>query len=259
MIRTLVTLLAMVAILAIGSGTAFAEHHEDGFKVIPVDMYACKYNEQSGPKDLDAYSAKFNAWADAKGLNDLSVWTLTPYYYGPGDNSDFDFIWMIAGKTAVALGKTHDTWVADDDGLQGEANELASCAGHSNFASVNYKPTPAGETPEDSLITFSDCNYDEDATFEALGTAMDALSEYLGENGSEAGIFHWYPQYGGGGEKFDFKWLEVHGSFEAMGGDYELYGNGRGFETYNELVGSLVTCDAARVYRAKSRRFTQLR
>jgi len=257
--RTLVTLFVMVAILAIGSGTAIAEHHEDGFKVIPVDLYACKYNEKKGPKDLDAYAARFDAWADAKGLNDLSVWTLTPYYFGPGDNSDFDFIWMIAGKTAVALGKTHDTWVTDDDGLQEVANEVASCAGHSNFASVNYKPTPAGKTPEDSLITFSDCNFDEGATFEELGTAMDAWSEYLGENGSEAGIFHWYPVYGGGGEKFDFKWLEVHGSFEAMGGDYEMFGNGRGYEKHGELIGPLITCDAARVYQAKSRRFTQLR
>lgn len=257
--RALITLLATGAILAIGSGTAVAEDHEDGFKVIPVDMYACTYNEEKGPEDLDAYAAKFNAWADAKGWNDISVWTLTPYYFGPGDNSDFDFIWMVAGKTAVALGKAHDMWVSGNDGLQGEVDEFTSCAGHSNFASVNYKPTPAGKTPENSLITFSDCNYDEGATFEALGTAMDAWSEYLGEKGSEAGIFHWYPQYGGGGEKFDFKWLEVHDNFEAMGGDYELYGNGRGFETYNQLVGPLVTCDAARVYRAKSRRFVQLR
>ena len=259
MIRTLVTLFAMVAILAIGSGTAIAEHHEDGFKVIPVDLYACRYNENKGPKDLDAYAAKFNAWADAKGMNDISVWTLTPYYFGPGDNADFDFIWMVGGKTAVAMGKTHDTWLADNDGLQGEADELASCSGHSNFGSINYKPTPEGATPENSVISFADCNFNEGATFEELGTAMGAWSEYLGEKGSEAGIFHWYPVYGGGGEGFDFKWLEAHGNFEAMGVDYESYGNGRGFEKYGELIRPLVSCDAARVYRAKSRRFAQLR
>ncbi|MBU2676434.1 MAG: hypothetical protein KJP16_05070, partial [Gammaproteobacteria bacterium] len=113
--RALVTLLATGAILVIGSGTAVAEHHEDGFKVIPVDMYACAYKDGKGPKDLDAYAKKFDAWADAKNLNDLSVWTLTPYYYGPGDNANFDFIWMIAGKTADGLGRTHDTWLADND------------------------------------------------------------------------------------------------------------------------------------------------
>ncbi|MGB5581000.1 MAG: hypothetical protein WBM68_10580 [Woeseia sp.] len=260
--RALVTsfaTVAMMAILAIGSGTAIAEHHEGGFKVIPVDLSACEYREKKGPKDLDAYVARFNTWADAKGLNDLSVWTLTSYYFGPGDHSDFDFIWMIAGKTAVALGKTHDTWVTDGDGLQKTADEIASCASHSNFTSVNYKPTPAGRTPQDSLLTFSDCNFREGATFEELGTAMAAWASYLGEKGSEAGIFHWYPVYGGGGEKFDFKWLEVHSSFEAMGGDYEIFGNGRGWEKHGELLGPLVSCDAARVYQAKSRRFTQLR
>lgn len=257
--RVLVTLSVMLAALTTGSGTAMAEHHEDGFKVIPVDLYACTYNEKKGPKDLDAYAAKFNAWADARDLDEISVWTLTPYYFGPGDNSDFDFIWMIAGKTAIALGKTHETWVTADDGLQKMATEIANCSGHSNFASVNYKPTPEGATPDDALISFSDCNYDEDASFEDLSTAMAAWSEHLGDNGSKAGIFHWYPVYGGGGEKFDFKWLEVHADFEAMGGDYELYGNGRGYEKYGELLSPLISCDAARVYQAKSRRFTQLR
>ena len=257
--KALITLTALLAGLTIESGTAMADGHEDGFKVVPVDMYACTYNDNKGPEDLDGYSAKFNAWADAKGLDEVSVWTLTPYYYGPGDNAGFDFIWMIAGKTAVALGKTHTTWVTDDDGLAELAGEIADCQGHSNFASINYKPTPDGKTPENVLITFSDCNYREDATFEDLGTAMGGWSEHLTENGSEAGIFHWYPAYGGGGEKYDFKWLEVHAGFEAMGSDYEHFGNGRGYKKYNELVRPLVSCDAARVYQAKSRRFTQLR
>ncbi len=257
--RILITLSTTAAILAIGSSTAIAEHHEDGFKVIPVDMYACSYKDQTGPDDLDAYAKNFNKWADDKGMDDVSVWTLTPYYFGPGDNSTFDFIWMIAGKSAVALGKTHDTWLAENDGLQEEANKFADCSGHSNFASVNHKPTPAGKTPEDSVLTFSDCNYDEGATFEGLSAAMGAWSKHLVDKGSEAGIFHWYPVYGGGGEKFDFKWIEAHRNFEAMGVDYDDYATGRGFETYGELLRPLVTCDAARVYRATSRRFAQLR
>lgn len=257
--RILVTLSATAAILAIGSGTAFAEHHEDGFKVIPVDMYACSYKDQKGPEDLDAHAKKFNKWADAKGIDDISIWTLTPYYFGPGENSSFDFIWMAAGKTAVAMGKTHDTWIAENDGLQEEANKFADCAGHSNFASVNYKPTPAGETPENALITFSDCNFKEGATFNALGEAMGAWSDYLVDDGSEAGIFHWYPVYGGGGETFDFKWIESHRNFETLGVDFESFGNGRGFEKHGELLQPLINCDAARVYQAQSRRFTQLR
>lgn len=249
----------VVATLTIGCGSAVADNHADDFKVVPVDLYACTYNEEKGPEDLDTYAARFNTWADSKGLNEVSVWTLTPYYYGPGDNADFDFIWMIAGKTAVALGKTHQMWVTADDGLAKMAAEIADCSGHSNFASINYKPTPEGRTPEDSLLTFSDCRYEDGASFEELGAAMDEWSSYQAENGSEAGIFHWYPVYGGGGEKFDFKWLEAHAGFEAMGSDYELYGNGRGYKKYGELVRPLIECDAARVYQAKSRRFTQLR
>lgn len=192
-------------------------------------------------------------------MDDVSVWTLTPYYYGPGENSTFDFIWMIAGKTAVALGKTHDSFLTENTGLREQAEKFANCTGHSNFASVNHKPTPTGKTPEDSVLTFSDCNYEDGATFEQLGVAMGACSKHLTDKGSEAGIFHWYPVYGGGAEKFDFKWIEAHSNFEAMGVDFDDYGTGCGFETRGELLRPLINCDAARVYRGKSRRFTQLR
>ena len=227
--------------------------------MIPVDMYACSYNDEAGPDDLDAYVENFNAWADDEDIDDVSVWTLTPYYYGPGENANFDFIWMIAGKSATALGKTHDMFLTEDAGLREQAGNFASCAGHSNFASVNHKPTPTGKTPEDSVITFSDCTYKEGATFDALGVAMGTWSEHLTDKGSEAGIFHWYPVHGGGGEKFTFKWIEAHLNFESMGVDFDDYGTGRGFETRNELLQPLIDCDASRVYRGKSRRFAQLR
>jgi len=37
-------------VLAAGTGIAWAE--EDGAKVIPVEMYACKYNDGMGPEAL---------------------------------------------------------------------------------------------------------------------------------------------------------------------------------------------------------------
>ena len=88
---------------------------------------------------------------------------------------------------------------------------------------------------------------------------MAAWAGHLGEQGSEAGIFHWYPVYGGGAETYTFKWVESHRSLESMGSDYESYGNGRGYEKYGELIRPLVECDSSRVYLAKSRRHVQLR
>lgn len=109
------------------------------------------------------------------------------------------------------------------------------------------------------MLSFSDCTFREGATFEALSSAMAEWSEYWAGAGSTAGIWHWYPVYGGGGEEFDFKWLEAHANLEEVGADYERFGNGGGFVTSNRLLAHLIECDSSRVYLAQSRRFVQLR
>lgn len=257
--RLIMSLLSAGLVVLAGSGAVVADNHEVEFLVIPVELYACTYNEGKGPRDLDAPISKYNQWSDRKGIDDYAAWTLTPYYTGPGANGGFDVIWMGAAKDAAALGRGQDMWLADSDGIQEEFDEVVNCGAHGSYASINFKPTPEGATPENSVLTLSDCSYQEGASFEALNTSMAAWSAHLTESGSNAGVFHWYPVYGAGGEDFSFKWLEAHESLESMGADFDRYGNGRGFEKYGELFGELIECDAARVYLAKNHRFVQLR
>lgn len=247
----LVTCLALVA----GSGGVVAE--EDAMLVIPVALLTCSYNENKGPDDLDKVVDKWNKWADKKGIDDYAAWTLTPYYYGP--EQKFDFIWLGAGKDAIALGRGQDTYIADNDGIAVAFDEVTICDAHVNFASISYKATPKGATPANTVLTFSDCSYQEGATFDSLSEAMGKWSKHLSDGGSNAGVWHWYPAYGGGQEEFDFKWLESFENLADLGADYERYGNGRGFETYRELLSDKISCDSSRAYLAESRRFVQLR
>lgn len=242
-------------VLLVWSGAASAQ--DDGKRVIPVELYTCNYNDGQGPDDLDKVIDKWNAWADKKGLDDYSAWTLTPYYYG--QEQDFELIWLGAGKDAVALGKAQDTYLNDNDGLIDEFRRVLSCDAHSNFASLNYKAAPENATPGNGVLTFSDCTYKDGASFFALGAAMKAWSQHLSDAGSEAAIFHWYPAYGGGGDDYSFKWIEAHQNLATLGADYESYGNGRGFVTRGRLMGHLVDCDSRRAYIAQNRRFVQLR
>lgn len=239
------------------SGISIAQ--DAGFKVIPVELYACSYNDRKGPDDLERWAAKWTAWADRQGIDDYAAWTLTPYYFGPGDNEGIDVIWMGAGKDAIALGKSQSAWMSTNNGLNDEIFEIMSCASHANFASINVKMPPQNATPTDSVLTFSDCTFNDGATFAATNAAMGAWADYLEAEGSEAGIWNWYPAYGGGGDNFDFKLLQAHASLESLGADYERYTNGRGFVTRGRLLGHLVDCDTSRAYLAKSRRFVQLR
>ena len=225
--------------------------------IIPVEMFACTYNEGKGASDLDDVTAKWNKWADENGTDDYSAWTLTPYYFG--SEQDFDVIWLGAAKNAVALGRAQDTYIAEDAGLRAEFEEVLSCDAHVNFASVNYKALPDGRTPQNSVLTFSDCSYKEGATFDQLSAAMDQWAQHLSDAGSTTGIFHWYPMYGGGKEEFDFKWLQAFDNLTALGADYDNFGNGGAWRVRMELLSPLISCDGSRAYLAENRRYTQLR
>ncbi|MDX1405184.1 MAG: hypothetical protein R3192_11625 [Woeseiaceae bacterium] len=247
------TIVSCVIVLA-GSVTSSAQ---DDMLVIPVELYTCKYNNRQGPDDLDRVVARWNSWADSNAMDYYAAWTLTPYYYSP--EQEFDVIWLGAAKDAVALGRGQSAWLGGTHGLQDDFDEVLTCDSHSNFASINFKMPPENATPQNSILTFSDCTFEDGASFTALGAAMRQWAEYLDQQGSTAGIWHWYPVYGGGGEQFDFKWLEAFSNLEELGADYERYGNGGGFVTAGRLMGHLIDCDSARAYIAESRRFVQLR
>ena len=242
-------------VFLVGSGGVSAQ--DDGMLVIPVELYTCTFNDRQGPDNLDRVVDKWNEWADRNAVDDYAAWTLTPYYFGP--QQEFDVIWMGAGKSAVALGRAQDLYLAKDDGLAEDFEDVLDCNGHSNFASVNYKAPPEGATPATSVLTFSDCKYKEGATFSAVSAAMAQWSQHLSDEGSVTGIWHWYPAYGGGGEEFDFKWLQAHENLADLGADYDRYATGGGFRTRGRLLNHLIDCDSSRAYIAQSRRFVQLR
>lgn len=240
-----------------GAGAALADDHGNEWKVIPVELFACTFNEGKGPKDLTAAIDKWNEWADKDGLDSYSAWTLTPYYYGP--EQEFDFLWLGAGKDAIALGKAQDAYLTEDAGLRAGFNSAISCNAHVKYASIQFKPPKQGATPGNSVLTFSDCSLKEGASWDAVNAASVEWSKHLSEAGSEAGIWHWYPAYGGGDEDFDFKWLESHENFAALGADFESYGNGGGYKVAGGLFGELLDCDSNRAYLAKNHRYAQLR
>ena len=253
--KTLISSVMGMLVFFAGFGTVSAQ--DDGMLVIPVELYACSYKEQKGPDDLDKVVDKWNAWADKHGIDDYAAWTLTPYYFGA--EQEFDVIWLGAGKDAVALGKAQDTYLSENEGMDAEFNEVITCDTHANMASINFKAPPKGATPKNTVMTFSDCSYKDGASFSALSAAMGEWSQHMSDAGSKAGVWHWYPAYGGGGEEFSFKWIEAHKNFEELGDDYESFGNGGGFVTSGRLFGHLLSCDSSRAYLAQSRRFVQLR
>ncbi len=139
--KILISALFTSVVFLAGSGSVSAQ--DDGMLVIPVELFTCTYNDRKGPDDLDRVVDKWNDWADTKGVDDYAAWTLTPYYFSP--EQEFDLIWMGAGKDAVALGRAQDMYLADNDGLDDDFNDVLTCDSHSNFASINFKAPPRAQ------------------------------------------------------------------------------------------------------------------
>ena len=241
--------------LLLSTGIAVADSHGDADggpdPATPVEIYACKFNEGKGPSDLDKVVDKWNAWADEQDMQDYSGWTLVPYYSGP--DQEFDVLWLGGSSSATMLGRAQDRWLATGGDVLREFNEVWSCDAHANFAVLEYKTPPERSDPSNIVVSFSDCNMTDGTTFEDVSPSLSAWAEYRSGHGSTAGIWVFFPAYGGGGEDFDFKYIAAWQNLEEQGADYDQYSQS-GWKKAGELFGGKVDCDSSRVYLGTNRR-----
>ena len=66
--RTKILTGLIVAVLMF-AGTVVAAQDDAGLKVIPVELYACKYKEGQGPGNLEDVIATWTSWADKQGMD----------------------------------------------------------------------------------------------------------------------------------------------------------------------------------------------
>ena len=247
--KIFVTLLAGALSLAVGFSTALAQDDESDGRLFdpatPIEIYACKYNEGYGMSDIEAATAKWNDWADDRGMTDYSAWILTAFYYGP--DQDFDFLWVGGSPSGQALGATQDDWIANGGKIAEEFDEASTCDAHGSFASLEIKSPPEREDADNLIVSFSDCNLSEGTNFSDIAPSLKAWGEYREGHGSKAGMWVWFPVYGGGGEEFDFKFIAAYESFEDQGMDFDEYGR-TGVAKARELFPGTVDCDSSRAY-----------
>jgi hypothetical protein len=245
-----------MVIALLGTSSALADGMPP-WRLVPVDIWTCSFNDRKDMGDLDDWAEKFNAWADDQEDDTYAAWTLTPMYYGSGQ--DFDFIWLGAWKDANAFGAGWDSWNATNNGLMREFTEISSCNEHSNLVSGAFRLPEDVDMSGNGVIMVSDCKQHEGASDMAVGNAMERWVGVLDEAGAKNAIYHWWPVFGGGDADFDFKRVEVYENYTDLGAMYEMMGNGNLYQRYQALLGPVVSCDESRVYNATSRRFINVR
>lgn len=255
-------ILMVISVLTVSilftTSDAIAQVSEDGMgKVIPVELYACNYNDRQDEDDLNSVISRWNRWMDERNNSDYAAWTLIPYHFG--QEQQFDLIWMGAYTDGNAMGAGVDQWFAEGGDINDAFEEVLTCNGHAGLASAMYKSPPDNATPTTGIITMMDCELNEGHRYQDIKKAEMKWAEHMRSSGSTAGTWHWFPIYGGGDAEFDYKVVNAYTNYSELGADWERFSNGGGREASTDIFGDIDDCDDARVYVATSRRAAQLR
>jgi hypothetical protein len=114
-----IAMCSAIAGLLLASAPGLAQVSADGMgKVVPVELYACKFNEGKSESDLEEVIERWNKFEDDSDTDNYSAWLLTPFFYTT--EQDFDIIWLGAFRDGNAMGAGLQNWISNgyyDDGL----------------------------------------------------------------------------------------------------------------------------------------------
>lgn len=239
-----------------GAGSVMAQD-DQMMRAVPVHAYLCSYNDGQDGDDLDEATEAWNEFMDDEGVDNYAAWTLEKWAYSA--DQDFDLIWLGAWKDGFAMGEGIDNYIQKGSEVAEGFAKVATCNTHAIMASVAHR-LPEEGTPSDGILSFSSCNMRDGTSYEDVAAVTQQWVEGMDDAGSTVAIYHWWPVYGGGGDdEADFLWVEAHADFAQLGADFERIGNGGMWEEMGEQFESQLDCDSARIYRAESRRFVNVR
>jgi hypothetical protein len=247
-----------IAGLLLASAPGLAQVSADGMgKVVPVELYACKYQEGKDEADLAKVIESWNEFADDSDMDDYAAWLLTPFFFTT--EQDFDIIWLGAFRDGNAMGAGLQNWLSNGQELAAAFDEVVQCPAHVAYSSAMYKAPLTGNVPSSGFITMMDCKLNEGHKYADVKAAELKWADYLAETGSKAAYYHWMPMFGGGDADFDYKVVFAYPDFEQVGSDVEKFANGGGRDKSREIFGDIDECDDARVYATRNIRSGKIR
>lgn len=255
---TKIVTFSAIATLLLASAPGWAQVSADGMgKVVPVELYACKFQEGKSNADLDMVIERWNKFADDSDMDDYSAWLLTPFFYTT--KQDFDIIWLGAFRDGNAMGRGLQNWISNGQELAAAFEEIVDCGAHVAYSSAMYKAPPGGNAPASGFITMMDCKLNEGHRYVDIKAAELKWADYLAKSGSKAAYYHWMPMFGGGDAEFDYKVVFAYPDFKEIGSEVERFANEGGREMSREVFGDIDECDDARVYETRNIRSGKIR
>ena len=204
--KLLLSTAAAILVPFVGAGVATAQDEGGPPNFVPVELYACSYNDGKDQDDFDGALEKMTDWMEDNPAEPYAAFRMCPVFAG---NPEFDFIYFGAWPNGSTMGRDNAAYFASADDALEAWNDAVDCASVL-FASLNLK-APADDGDDDFMLSVSDCNV---ADGRSNGDAFDAIrawGAYKEANGApDGGLWAWIPINGDGEEDFDFKLLTSH-------------------------------------------------
>lgn len=239
-----------LAFLFLGAGAVLAQDDEaEEPNLVPVETFACDFNDAQGPADLQKVIGEWNGWMDDRATHDYFAATLTPYYFG---ELVFDIAWLGAWIDGDAMGAGTDNWLEFGGELGAKFAKVLTCSSHTNFVSMRVKKGVPNDDESDKsfVITFENCSMEDDKTFDDYLAAQNEWNAYQDEHGFVGSAYAMFPIFGETDDSYDFKAVSTVDDHTAFGHNYKLMSEGH-WRKSAELFDDLLDCDSGRVYNAK--------
>jgi len=213
--------------------------------VLPTEMFACNYVDGSDMTDLNRSFAQFNTWADRAGIDDLTMFLLTPNFFS--DDVDYDLIGLNIWPDGAAFA-SGNAKISDDPDAYGSFDGVVECSSHALYALVGVKP-PTQDVESGGLFEFTNCtmkgNRSNNEGIAAIAGVAQLFERY-NINDAHAAFFNLAglaPD-----TSYQFKWVTYYPSFEAWGRLFDgIVGDGA-VQDIDAIVNPVMQCDSSRIY-----------
>ncbi len=238
-------LLAVVLIFAVSAGWIQSAQSQDS-KGIPVEFFACNWQDGKGMADLKKVAANFSKWADSNDSG-YSAWILTPQFHSA--NLGFEVGWLGSWPDSNAFGKSMDAWLSGGRELAGEFAKVVDCSiSHETAASVVID-APDGP-PGNGLVMFSQCTLNEGVSPSQAIPAHRKAAAAMKELGSKGASWIFLPGMGTSAEGFDYWAVLAYQNYTDFGAAIEMYLNGGGREKVMAARSPVASCGSGTVFDA---------
>jgi len=238
-----------VMVMALLAGSVVgAQAEESAVKAVPLELFACSWQEGKGMADLESIYKRFNKWSD-KHDSSYSAWTITPQFRT--SDQPFDLGWIGVWPNGAAMGAGLQAFQDEGGDIAKAFDAVADCSdSHGLFSSVPVN-MPAGGANKTPLVQFSSCTLAEGSTAGDVYAAHKGASDFMTSHGGQAASWILWPALGAGDIDFDYYSVVAYDSYEQLGKAFEAYANGGGWQKIQSLMSGVAECDNPRLYDGK--------